>query len=347
MPEISEKDLARDIKQARLAPVYLLYGEEPYLKRLYSSRIEKAAVTDFAEFNLHRFEANLNIDDLFAAVDAMPMFSERTCVIVRDFNFGALADKAAESLCNLIKQPNEACVLVFLYENAELPNKSARAKQILAALKAEAHCISFLKRTERELAEIACSRAKKMGVRLDLPLARYLISRCGDNLENLLTEIDKLCDYVGKNGTVTQKEIDEIAVRTVEASAFRLADAICAGNRDEALSICADLFDMRTDPLLIIGALSSTFVDLYRVKLAEGEGLRPDSIVNDFGYGKMGFKLRRAAQTGKRMSQQTVMQALEILRKTDLALKTSRTEPRIIIERAVILLMRTVAEGGL
>lgn len=347
MPEISEKDLAAAVKDGKLAPVYLLYGEEPYLKHTYSTRIINSAVTDFADFNLHRFDTNVNIDDLVAAVDAMPMMSERTCVIVRDCNFGNLSDKEAESLCTLINEPNDSCVLVFLYENTELPNKSAKSKQIVSALKQKAHCVNFAKRTERELVDAAIRRAARLKINFQPSTARYLISRCGDDLENLLTEVDKLCDYVGREGIITQKEIDEISVRTVEASAFRLGDAICAGNRDEAMSICADLFDMRTEPTMIIGALSSMFVDLYRVKLAESEGLRPESVSEAFGYGKSSFKLKRAAQTGRRMSQDSVKAALLILRDTDLAIKTSRGDSRIIIERAVILLMRAVAEAGL
>lgn len=347
MPEITEKDLAHAVKSNTLAPVYLLYGDEPYLKHTYANRIINAAVSDFAEFNLHRFESGVRIDDLVAAVDAMPMMSERTCVVVCDFNFGALSDKDAESFCTLINEPNKACVLVFLYENADLPQKSAKAKQILSVIKSRADCVNFSKRTERELCDAACRRAARLKVNLQPTAARYLISRCGDDLENLLTEVDKLCDYVGANSAVTQKEIDEISVRTVEASAFKLGDAICAGNRDEAMSVCADLFDMRTDPLMIIGALSSVFIDLYRVKLAEAEGLRPESIGDDFGYGKSSFKLRRAAQTGKRMSQSGVYSALEILRDADLALKTSRGDARIVIEKTVILLIRAVSQVGI
>ncbi len=344
MPDITEKDLARAIKSGTLSPVYLLYGEEPYLKHTYAKRIINAAVTDFADFNLHRFESSACVDDLVSAVDAMPMMSDRTCVVVRDFNFGTLSDKDADTLCSIISDPNTSCVLVFLYENADPPNKSAKAKQVLSIIKSNADCINFAKRTERELCDAACHRAARLRVNLQPTTARYLISRCGDDLENLLTEVDKLCDYVGRDGIVTEKEIDEISVRTVEASAFRLGDAICAGNRDDAMSICADLFDMRTDPLLIIGALSSIFVDIYRVKLAESEGLRPESIADAFGYGKSSFKLKRAAQTGRRMSQSSVMNALEILRDTDLSLKTSRGDARIVIERAVILLIRAVAE---
>lgn len=346
MPETAEKELARQIKNGKLAPVYLIYGDEPYLKRTYVNRIISAAVTDFADINLHRFDSSAKVDDICAAADALPMLSERSCVVVRDFNFGAVNDKDAQRLSSVINEPNGACVLIFVYENAELPQKTAKAKQILADLKKSASCVCFAKRTERELCDAACRRAARLKVNLQPTVARYLISRCGDDLENLLTEVDKLCDYAGAGSAVTEKEVDEISVRTVEASAFRLGDAVCAGNRDEALSICSDLFDMRTDPLMIIGALSSVFVDLYRVKLAEAEGLRPESVGDDFGYGKSAFRLRRAAQAGRRMSQTAVYNALEILRRADLSLKTSRADPRIVIERMTVELMRAVSGAG-
>ena len=84
-------------------------------------------------------------------------------------------------------------------------------------------------------------------------------------------------------------------------------------------------------------------MDIYRVKLGEAEGMRTDDLATAFGYGKAAFKLRRAAQSGKRMSQGSVQKALEILRRTDLSLKGSRTDPKTIMERCLVDLIRTVS----
>ncbi len=347
MPEINERDVAQSIKTGKFEPIYLFYGEEDYLKRVYVERIINAAVTDFGEANIHRLDGTASADDITSAADAIPMMSEYSCVVVSDYAFASLTELQYKQFKAVIEQPNECCVLIFTYESALPKPKSDKGKELFNLLLKRAQTVNFAHKTEKELADAIIRRAAKRNINLQPTVAKGIVQRCGENLENLLNETDKLCDYVGKDAAVTMADVDLICSKTVEASSFDLADAVCAGNSDLALSICADLFEARTEPLLILGALSGVFVDIYRVKLGEAEGMRTDDLATAFGYGKAAFKLRRAAQSGKRMSQGSVQKALEILRRTDLSLKGSRTDPKTIMERCLVDLIRTVSGSQL
>ena len=347
MPEINERDMAQAIKSGNFAPLYLFYGEEDYLKRVYIERIINAAVTDFDDANIHRLDGSASADDITSAADAIPMMSEYSCVVVSDYQFASMTELQYKQFKAVLEQPNERCVLIFTYESGLPKPKSDKCKELFNLLNKRANTLNFAHKTEKELADAICRRAAKRNINLQPTVAKGIIQRCGDNLENLLNETDKLCDFVGAGAAVTIKDVEIICSKTVEASSFDLADAVCAGNSDLAMSICADLFETRTEPLLILGALSGVFVDIYRVKLGEAEGMRTDDLATAFGYGKAAFKLRRAAQSGRRMSQTSVQKALEILRRTDLALKSSRTEPKIIIERCLVELTRTVSGAQL
>lgn len=342
MSRCTEKELSTQLKQGNISSVYVFYGEEGYLKRLYIDRIIKRAVTDFEEFNLHRFETSVKMDDLVAAADALPMMSEKSCVILRDYNFGSLSDADHKHFLSLIGNPNESCALILYYDTADLPAKTKRAKELLEAIEKVGCIVNFERKDERELADIACRRAAKAKVVLDVNRARRIVSRCGTDLENLLTEVDKLCAFVGER-TVTDEDVDAVVTRTLDASAFALANAVCSKRRDEAMAICADLFDMRVEPIMILGALSAAFVDIYRVKAGESEGLRTQQIADELGYGKMGFKLRNAAQNGRYMSRNAAFEALEALAKADLALKSSSADGRVVIERTIVRLLKIAA----
>ncbi len=344
MSRMTERELASNIKGGKLENTYLFYGEEGYLKRLYTDRIIKKAVSDFADFNLHRFDRSVRMEDLVAACDSVPMMSEKSCVVLRDYNFSAASDSEHKQLAELIEHPNSTCVLIMLYENAEFPSaKTKKAKDIISAVEKHGCVVEFEHKNDHELADLATRRASKREVILQPTVARRLVETCGSDIENLLTEVDKLCAYVGK-GYATEQDIDAVVTRTVEASSFALANAVCSRRRDEAMKICADLFDLKTEPLVIIGALSSVFVDIYRVKMAENEGVRPDSIAQQFGYGKMAFKLRNAASNGKNMTRATALEALEILRDADIKLKTSQADGRVIVEKTLVRLF-VVASG--
>ncbi len=346
MAEITERELSADIKGGKLKNIYLFHGEEGYLKRLFTDRIIKKAVTDFADFNLHRFDASAGMNDIAAAVDALPMMSERSCVVLRDYNFASASDGEHKQLVELLSKPNDMCVLIMLYDNLELPSrKTKKASEILDLINKNGCTVNFKRKTETELVDLVIRRATKAHVSMQPTTARYLISLCGVDIENLLTEVDKLCAYIG-SGNATEQDIDAVVTRTVEASAFALANAVCSKRRDEAFKICTDLFDLKTEPVMLIGALSSVFVDIYRVKLAQSEGLRAESIADDFGYGKATFKLRNAASNGRFMTQSDAYEALEVLRDADIALKSTRANGRVVVETALVRLLRITAGEG-
>lgn len=338
----TERELAADLKRGRLEPVYLLYGEETYLTRLYTERIRRRAVADLPELNLHVFDGGARLAEVAAAVDALPVMSERTCVILRDFAFSGVTDAEFAAFLDLLTAPNETCSLVLTYASAEI-GKGKRAKELADAAGRSGCVLRFDRKNERELADLASKRAAKSLVVLNPDVARRLVDRCGTDLENLLTEVDKLCAYVGDRA-ITAEDVDAVVTRTVEASAFALAGAVCSKRRDEAMAICRDLFDLRTEPVMILGALSSVFLDVYRVKLGQSAGLRTEQIAEEFGYGKAAFKLRNAAANGRNMTVESAYRALEILRQADRALKSSSMDGRLVIERALVRLLK-VAEG--
>lgn len=69
-----ESQLMQNIKLGHLYRVYLLYGEEKYLKEMYLKKLVKlAAPQGLEEFNLHRFDAGqMEVDDLIESCEALP-----------------------------------------------------------------------------------------------------------------------------------------------------------------------------------------------------------------------------------------------------------------------------------
>ena len=66
-----------DIKNGTFKPVYLLYGEEAFLKQSYKKKL-RAAISGDDTMNYNYFEGKgLDVNELISLADTMPFFSER------------------------------------------------------------------------------------------------------------------------------------------------------------------------------------------------------------------------------------------------------------------------------
>ncbi len=345
MPAITEKELIEDIKRADFKSVYLIYGTEDYLKKYYSAAIIKKAVTDFEDLNLHRFDSSVRVDDIIAAADAIPMMSDYSCVSVCDYNFALADENEVEKLVDLISDMPEGCVLLIRLEQLSItPSKSAKAKKVFDAVKKYGALVELNLREEADLVRMVTKRAASRSVNLQPTGARYLIRVCGSDMTNLFSEVDKLCDFVGKDGIITEKEIDALAVKTPDEKAYKLINAVCARDAERVYTMLADLAAQCVDSIAIIAALSSAYVDMYRAKVAESEGKNAESIGADFGYGKNAFKLKYASQNARKMSVFTLRKALNVLRETDIALKSTQLDPRLLVDKTVMQLIQLAGE---
>lgn len=103
-----ESQLLQNIKLGHLYRVYLLYGEEKYLKEMYRKKLVKlASPENFEEFNFHQFDGNeLSVDSLIESCEAMPFLAEQKCVVVDSFDFEGLSASDKEKITALLEDPD-------------------------------------------------------------------------------------------------------------------------------------------------------------------------------------------------------------------------------------------------
>ena len=76
-----------DIKSGQFKPVYLLFGEEAFLKQSYKKKLKEAIAGDDT-LNFIYFEGKgLDVKELISLSDTMPFFSEKRLILVEDSGF--------------------------------------------------------------------------------------------------------------------------------------------------------------------------------------------------------------------------------------------------------------------
>lgn len=345
MAQLTEELFRQQLKKGELAPVYVIHGAESALVIRYAAQLEeKARPEDFPEFNLHRLGGDASVDEIAEAVETLPMISERTCVVVSNYDPDGASAADTKKMEQLLDDLPPHCTLIFRQASIAMnPKKPAKWKAFLKAAAKAGHVLEVPRRTEGDIVRYLTAFAQKRGCTMDAATARYLIGQCGLNWELLQNEMEKLCAWT-QSGSITREAIDIVSVTVSETAAYRMANSLIAGNYDQAYRQLDQLLFQREEPVMLLGALSSAYVDLYRARAAIDSGVQPVTLAKSFDYGNMEFKLKNAARDCRKYTSDQLRQCLEVLAQADEALKSSRTDPRVILEKCMAQMMLIASE---
>ncbi|MBP3311075.1 MAG: DNA polymerase III subunit delta [Butyricicoccus sp.] len=326
--------LKKDLQAGTPGRLYLLYGEEDYLKKHYLEELKTTLVDDtFAEFNLVLLEGRgLTPEALTEAVESYPAFAERKLVIVNDFDLykppAAFQGVLSELLSDL---PDYIC-LVFYYDTlAFKPDKRTKMHTLLDKTACFAE---FSHLDERELIAWVRRRVRALGKDIDQDTCAYLIFLCGTSMTNLITEIEKAAAHCTLD-EIKRYNIDAVCTRVLDAVIFDLTDAITARRFDKAIAIVGDLLAQKNTEVAIFSAILRHIQRLYAAKLSAQSRGGSKELLTLIGSGSS-FYAQKLTNAVRGVSLEWLREAVRICGETDAALKSSAADKQKILELALL-----------
>ena len=228
--------LKKDLADQRPGQLYILHGEETYLRDYYLGRLREQLLSGgMGTFNFHQLEPkDMSPHALEEAIDCLPMMGERTMVQVTDFDLFKCGEKDREGYTKLFSQlPDYVCV-VFVYDLIDYKG-DARTK-LAAAIKEHGTVANFVRQDQGDLVDWVRRRFRALGKDIDSRLALDMIFLCGDLMTNLIGEIEKVGAYA-RQKHITMGDIQAVATPQLDAVVFRMTDAIGEGKFDQAMSV--------------------------------------------------------------------------------------------------------------
>ena len=231
-------------------PVYLLAGEEHFLKEKYLFKITSSFLEEKTQaFNLHVFYAGASTaSDVLECACNAPFLAKKRVVVVHQVQEFGVKDK--EAILSYVKSPYPHTVLIL--ETSETNLKSVFLKE--AQKGAE---LVFCKSIQglallRWIEDAAGARKKK----IEHCAKDLLVRNLGNNLGRISNALENLFLYIGERTTIESTDVEKLVGRDLTASAFELFDAIKACKKDSTLRILDTLLKEGIDAALILGALS-------------------------------------------------------------------------------------------
>jgi DNA polymerase III subunit delta len=317
-------------------PLYVIHGDEPFLKRQVLSRLRDSILGDEDDaFALSRHAGpTATLGAVMADVDTLPFLSAHRLVIVEDAD--PFVTKYRAQMEKLLGRPAGAGVLILDVKSFAATTRLAKGLDQRASIQSKAL-------TAQQLPGW-CTRWMKQhhDKTISQQAARLLVELVGNDLGLLDQELAKLAAYAGEAKKVEFEDVDSLVGRSRMADVFKIFDAIAEGRTGDALKLLDRLFEQGEDGLRILGAFSYELRRLgggYRLSQL-GQPLH--AALEEAGYHS--FAVRRGEQLLRHIGRRRAECLFDWLLEADQGMKGgSALTQRQLLERFVVKLAAPLA----
>ncbi len=327
MPSATLAAVRAQIAQRKPAPVYLIVGDDDAEMSRLAADFSLLVEDDLRAFNVERIYASDKSATGASIVESarlLPMMSDRRVVVVlraekllkpkrrgkpeeQSPEDEAEAPSGTDALEAYLKAPEQQTTLVFVAADVDRTRRVVKALQKTATvvecwgLKPGKDAHVDLRQAARQAEQLVRHAVAEAGQQIDARAAQLLAERAGTDIAQLRGDVSRLLLFAAGRLKITLDDVREVVSAESSQDDWAVTNAIERGNRAEALRQLALALDGGGVPYQILGQLAY----FVREKLPR-------------------FDARR------------VPAAVEALFRTDLDLKSSVGDPRVLLERLVV-----------
>ena len=345
MPGATPQAVRKQVKQGKPDPIYLIVGDDEAEMSRLAAELSTLVEDELRAFNLERMyagEKGVSPASIVESARTLPMMGDRRVIVVlraermlkpkrrgKAVEEGEGDDEAApdaddpgarpvrggegdlDLLDAYVRSPEPLTTLVLVAADVD------RSRRLYKSLQKHATIVECLglrgsrdaKPDLRQIARTAEALVKQAvadaGQQIDPAASRLIAQRAGTDIATLRGDLDRLLLYAAGKPRIELPDVQEVVSGETAQDDWAVTTAIQRGDTAEALRQIALAMEGGSVPFMILGQLG-WFV---RERLA-------------------------AADPGR------VRAAVEALFRTDLELKSSGGDPRVLLERLVVDLCR-------
>jgi DNA polymerase III subunit delta len=297
----SYADVRKQIAAGKVAPIYVLLGDDEAAKIALAGEFLELVETDLRAFNVDRlYGGETTGADVVDAAHTLPMMAPRRVVLLlhgerllHPRKDSDTSSKDLDTLESYVKAPVDTCCLVIVAGTLD------RRRGVIKQLLSKATVVECTGPADAvEAAKWVKDRVAKEGMAIDTRAARLVADRVGPDVSRLRSDVERLVLYAAGNKAITEADVKEVVAPATSQDDWGVTHAIERGSAADALRELGLLIDNGAVPHMILGQLA--------------------------------WFVRTKVPTPK------VSSAVEAVFRTDLAIKTSAGDPRTLLERLVV-----------
>lgn len=263
--------VAMDIKEKHFKNLYLLYGEENFLRKEYKNSLMKALGDPMDTMNFAYYLGKEAIPEkIIDLAETMPFMAQRRVIVIEDSGFFRTSQ---EKLADYCKEIPESTFIVFCEQEIDKRNR------LYKVCKDVGYAAEFKTQTPESIANwITATLMRKEKKHITQRALDTFLDYVGTDMAHVSTELEKLSSYTLDKDDISEADVIAICTKRVESKIFAMMEATLFHRQKRALELYYDLIELKQPARWILRMLSNQCNQVYQTKLLRGKGFDAKAI---------------------------------------------------------------------
>lgn len=319
------KNIKAHIKENRYSSMYLLYGTEDYLKKIYRNKLKAGLLGGSDEMNYTYFEGDkCDTNELTAIASTLPFFSDRRLIVVEDSGFF----KKQNDIADYIPELPESTILVFVEKEVD------KRSRLFKAVKTKGYICEINSMKPDDLKHFVISILSKDKKQMSEAAVQHFLKTVGSDMQTILNELEKLICYCIHTDIIGEREIDLICTEQIENKVFVMMEAIGNKKIELAMSLYYNLMALKEKPLVILYLIIRHFNKLMQIQELRQMGMSDRDLSGKAGVPP--FSVSAYLRQTKNFTMDQMKEAIIYGTELEEGVKTGRIEEQIALEIMIV-----------
>lgn len=321
------RSIDEDIKSGNFSQLYVLYGSEEYLKKVYCNKLIKALTRDGDTMNFTTYEEEKpNAKEIIDLAETLPFLAERRVILIKNSGY---FKSGCDDLVEYFKEICETTCFVFVEHKVDKGMKMYKAAQKAGRV------IEMTTPGENDLMRWIASYLGRAGKKVRATTVRLIMERCGTDMSTLVGELEKLISYVGERDVIENEDVACVCTVEIGNHIFAMIDAIAEKRQKDALNLYYELLaSKKEDSLGILSLIARQFNLLMQVKEISMKNSSSKFIAEKTGLKE--FVASKYITRSRSFSYKTLRRAFEECVETNEAIKSGRIKDVLGVELLIV-----------
>ena len=270
------QQLLSDIQNETFKPVYLLHGDEAYLRVQYKNRLKDALTADGDTMNYSYYQGkDVNVAEVIDMSETMPFLADKRVIILENTGF---AKDGNDALADYVNSGIPDTTVIIMVEQAV--DKRTR---LYKAIDKAGRCVSFDIQNDDTLKKWILGRLKREGRQISAQTLDIFLETVGTDMYTISGELEKLISYTMGRNAITQADVESVCCVRLQNRVFDMISLMGLKKSSEAVKIYHEILSLKESPYGVLALIVRQFNYMLQIGDMLSLGMNNKTIASNVG----------------------------------------------------------------